>query len=83
MIFLHELREGLPFKGSSFRLIGYDTAVKINLNLISGFNSLSCFRTFNDRQTYVDGISVENPCKCLGYHTTHTSCFYRKRCVFP
>ena len=43
MIFSHELREGLPLKEVPFRLIGYDTAVKINLNLISGFNSLSCF----------------------------------------
>lgn len=62
---LHKGRECLPLIRSALRLIGDDSGVKIHLHLIPRFNPARRLRTFNDRQSDIDGIPVKNTGKRL------------------
>ena len=69
---LHEFRERLAFEAGSFCLVGNDPAVEIHFHLISCLNVLCRLRTFNDRQTNIDGVSVKNAGKRLSAMTQLT-----------
>ena len=63
---LHELRKCLSLVLLNLGHISYDTAVKINLNLITILNIPAGLSTLDDWQTYIDCIAVENAGKALG-----------------
>ena len=78
---LHELRKRLSLKGCTLCLICDDSAVKINLDLVTCLNTGSRIWSFYDRKSDIDSIAVENTCKCLGNDTAHTGSFDRDRCM--
>ena len=57
---LHKVRECLPLEAGALCAVVDHTTVEINLYLIASFDSLGCFRAFDDWHSDIDCIAVEN-----------------------
>ena len=58
----------------AFCLIGDDTCIEVDGDFIAVLDLLAGFRTFQDRQSDVDGIPVEYTCKSLGDDAVDAAC---------
>ena len=58
---LHEGRKRLSFELPVLRLVGDDTGIEIDFDLITRLNCFCRLRAFDDRQSDIDRITVKNP----------------------
>ena len=79
--FLHKLWKSLSLIFRTFGQIIDFSAVEINFHFIAGFNRLCCLRTFNNRQSDIDSIAVENTCKCFRDNAAYARRLQAEGCV--
>ena len=70
---LHEGRKRLSFELPVLRLVGDDTGIEIDFDLITRLNCFCRLRAFDDRQSDIDRITVKNPGKGLCNNTADAS----------
>ena len=70
---LHEGRKRLSFELSVLRLVGDDTGIEIDFDLITRLNCFCRLRAFDNRQSDIDRITVKNPGKGLCNNTADAS----------
>lgn len=63
--------------------IGNDTAVKIDIHLITILDIPARLCTLYYRKTDVDGIAVKDSCECLSYYAAHTCRLDCDRSMLP
>lgn len=66
-----------------FVISANNTGIKIHFNLISRFNGAGCFRTFDDRKPYIDGIAIKDTGKGFRNHTAYAGGFDGNRSMLP
>ena len=76
---LHEGRKRLSFELPVLRLVGDDTGIEIDFDLITRLNCFCRLRAFDNRQSDIDRITVKNPGKGLCNNTADASRLDRNR----
>ena len=74
-----EIRKSLTHVALAICDIGNNAAFKVDLNFVAVVYLLARFIALDYRQTDIDGVAVENSCKCRSDNAGNAACLYSDR----